>query len=308
MLVVDCNKKQFEYDIHSIVKAFFPEESVKVISPETAEQKKQEFDLAPVITIKFGPLIDEISFEEKEFFWEHTEHMEQYKNGFKGFLYQTLCELTIKKLPWGNLTGIRPTKIAMGMLEAGKTEGEISEYLRETHFLSEEKIDLCIEIAQREKTLLESIHYRDGYSLYIGIPFCPTTCLYCSFTSYPICTYRNRVDEYLDCVIKEMEFVAHAYKGKILDTVYIGGGTPTTLEAPQLERLLSKLKELFDFSSVLEFTVEAGRADSITREKLEVLKRYNVERISVNPQTMKDETLKIIGRQHTVDQVVEAFL
>ena len=308
MLVVDCNKKQFEYDIHSIVKAFFPEESVKVISPETAEQKKQEFDLAPVITIKFGPLIDEISFEEKEFFWEHTEHMEQYKNGFKGFLYQTLCELTIKKLPWGNLTGIRPTKIAMGMLEAGKTEGEIFEYLRETHFLSEEKIDLCIEIAQREKTLLESIHYRDGYSLYIGIPFCPTTCLYCSFTSYPICTYRNRVDEYLDCVIKEMEFVAQAYKGKILDTVYIGGGTPTTLEAPQLERLLSKLKELFDFSSVLEFTVEAGRADSITREKLEVLKRHNVERISVNPQTMKDETLKIIGRQHTVDQVVEAFL
>ena len=207
MLVVDCNKKQFEYDIHSIVKAFFPEESVKVISPETAEQKKQEFDLAPVITIKFGPLIDEISFEEKKFFWEHTEHTEQYKNGFKGFLYQTLCELTTKKLPWGNLTGIRPTKIAMGMLEAGKTEAEISEYLRETHFLSEEKIDLCIEIAQREKTLLESIHYRDGYSLYIGIPFCPTTCLYCSFTSYPICTYRNRVDEYLDCVIKIIVWV-----------------------------------------------------------------------------------------------------
>ena len=154
---------------------------------------------------------------------------------------------------------------------------------------------------------MSDVHYEGGYSLYIGIPFCPTTCLYCSFTSYPIAGYRKVVEDYIDCVIKEMEYVSEKYKHKILDSVYIGGGTPTTLEAGQLDRMISRLKELFDFSTVKEFTVEAGRADSITREKLKVLKKHGVSRISINPQTMKQETLQIIGRRHTVEQVIEAY-
>ena len=216
-------------------------------------------------------------------------------------------ESTGRELPWGNLTGIRPTKLAYAMLEEGKQDQEIIEELRNTHYVNQEKCELSIDIARRERELLSGIHYQGGYSLYIGIPFCPSTCLYCSFTSYPIAAHRQRVDQYIDCVIREMEFVSRQYGDKVLDTVYIGGGTPTTLEPEQLDRLLCNLKTLFDFSTVQEFTVEAGRADSITREKLEVLRRHGVGRISVNPQTMKQETLDIIGRGATVAQVLEAY-
>ena len=222
-------------------------------------------------------------------------------------IYQDLCDYTGKTLPWGNLTGIRPTKLAMGMLAEGKEDAEIVAWLKAAHAVSDEKAQLSLDIARREKAILDRLHYEDGYSLYIGIPFCPTTCLYCSFTSYPIAVWRKRVDEYLQALFQEIDFVAETYKNKILDTVYIGGGTPTTLEAAGLDRLLQYVRDKFDFRQVTEFTVEAGRADSITREKLDVLKKHSVTRISVNPQTMKDETLKYIGRQHTVAQVKDAF-
>ena len=222
-------------------------------------------------------------------------------------IYYDLCDYTGKTLPWGNLTGIRPTKLAMGMLAEGKADEEIIAWLKTTHAVSDEKAQLSLDIARREKEILDKIHYEDGYSIYIGIPFCPTTCLYCSFTSYPIAVWRKRVEEYLQALFLEIDFVAETYKNKILDTIYIGGGTPTTLEAAELDRLLQYVRDKFDFCQVSEFTVEAGRADSITRKKLYVLKKHGVTRISVNPQTMKDETLKYIGRQHTVAQVKDAF-
>ena len=181
------------------------------------------------------------------------------------------------------------------------------EYMQDTYFISEEKGELAIEIAKREKALLDTLHYEDGYSLYIGIPFCPTTCLYCSFTSYPIVSWKKRMGEYLSALEKEIDFVAESYGDKVLDSIYIGGGTPTTLEAEELERLLNKIKSSLDLSQLKEFTVEAGRSDSITPEKLKVLKENGVTRISVNPQTMKQETLDLIGRRHTVTQVKEAF-
>ena len=196
---------------------------------------------------------------------------------------------------------------AEGMLAEGKEDAEIVAWLKAAHAVSDEKAQLSLDIARREKAILDRLHYEDGYSLYIGIPFCPTTCLYCSFTSYPIAVWRKRVEEYLQALFQEIDFVAETYKNKILDTVYIGGGTPTTLEAAELDRLLQYVRNQFDFRQVTEFTVEAGRADSITREKLDVLKKRGVTRISVNPQTMKDETLRYIGRQHTVAQVKDAF-
>jgi len=310
MLAVKLNLANYEYDVHSLVKAFYPEETVKVITPETKEET------AEAVLEEAGSALLEIVLEEDGASvtcsgnlhdWKYAEGAERFKDGFKKFLYRVLCKETAKELPWGNLTGIRPTKIAYGMLEEGKTDAEISTFLKEAHYVSEEKIDLSIDIAKRERELLSDIHYEGGYSLYIGIPFCPTTCLYCSFTSYPIAGYRKLVEDYVDCVIKEMDYVSKKYAHKILDSVYIGGGTPTTLEAEQLDRLITALKEKFDFSTVKEFTVEAGRADSITREKLEVLKKHQVDRISINPQTMKQETLQIIGRRHTVEQVVEAY-
>ncbi len=310
MLAVKLNLANYEYDVHSLVKAFYPEETVKVITPETKAETAEE------VLKESGSALLEIDLMEDGagvtcagnlHEWNYTDTDVRFKDGFKKFLYRVLCKETGKELPWGNLTGIRPTKIAYGMLEEGKSDEEISDFLKESHYVSDEKIALSLDIAKRERELLSDIHYEGGYSLYIGIPFCPTTCLYCSFTSYPIAGYRKLVEDYVDCVIKEMDYVSKKYAHKILDSVYIGGGTPTTLEAEQLDRLITALKEKFDFSTVKEFTVEAGRADSITREKLEVLKKHQVDRISINPQTMKQETLQIIGRRHTVEQVVEAY-
>lgn len=320
MLVVDVNKEKYEYDIHSLVKAFYPEETVKVLTPMVAKDRREEWEkyiafvmemeedhaLIKVAETTENPELKE--FAGKCFAWELTTgDMAAKKNTLKQFLYKTLVQITGRTLPWGNLTGIRPTKIAMGLLEEGKSEKGIENFMMEEHFVSSKKALLSIDIAKREKELLSKIHYENGYSLYIGIPFCPTTCLYCSFTSNPICKWRDRVDEYIDCLIRELDYVKEDFSDKILDTVYIGGGTPTTLTDAQLDRLITAVKERLDLSHVKEFTVEAGRADSITEEKLLVLKKHGIDRISVNPQTMKDETLKLIGRQHTVAQVKDAF-
>ncbi len=327
MLVVTIDTERLEYDIHSLVKAFYPEETVKVLSPDTDAEKVATLEKEASIRIELQgnkPVLTIYENGKKSLETCGTETLQHRfyptkeqtvfkadgsldKNNIKAFVYQSLETYTQKSLPWGNLTGIRPTKIAMGMLEQGKQDEEIEAFMKDTHFVSDEKIKLSIDIAHREKDLLAPLHIRDGYSLYIGIPFCPTTCLYCSFTSYPICAYEKLVESYIDCVCKEMDAVAEMYKDKHLDTVYIGGGTPTTLSAEQLDRLITHLEQTFDLSGILEFTVEAGRADSITREKLQVLKRHDVTRISVNPQTMKDETLRLIGRRHTVDQVKAAY-
>lgn len=317
MLVITLNKTIYEYDIHAIVKAFYPEKNVKVVTPDTDPVKVHELTseqdaLQGSIAFLDDKILFTLELEKYEWNWramfaESDAFSPDYKDKFKGFLYESLCAHTGKTLPWGNMTGIRPTKIAMSMLSEGATEEEIVKYYQDKHFVSEEKALLSLDIAKREKKLLSNLHYENGYSLYIGIPFCPTTCLYCSFTSYPIAMHRKRVGDYIDCLIREMDYVKEVYADRILDTVYIGGGTPTTLEAEDLDRLITALKERFDFNTVQEFTVEAGRADSITREKLEVLHKHGVDRISVNPQTMNQCTLDVIGRRHTVEQVLEAY-
>ncbi len=298
MLLVKINEPKWEYDVHSLVKAFYPEETVKVSGDAEV----------PAIEIFCASDGASVRFAGKEAV-VHSWISEQQgrKNEFKKFFYQCLSAECGKQLPWGNLTGIRPTKIAMGMIEAGATKEEVFEVFEQEHFVSREKTQLAYDIAQRERQILSTLHYKYGYSLYIGIPFCPSTCLYCSFTSYPIAAYRKRVEEYIDCLIEEMKATAQIMEGKILDTVYIGGGTPTTLESEGLDRLITNLKEIFDFTTVQEFTVEAGRADSITKEKLQVLYRHGVSRISVNPQTMKEETLRSIGRAATAAQTIEAY-
>ncbi len=302
MYIVKMSKPKYEYETHALAKAFYPEEDVKVLSPESAVKDRAVRDAAPRLEIFFEENSVEIRGEAGKKYISSDG-----KEEFGAALYQYFSTLTGKKLPWGNLTGIRPTKIAMTMLEEGKSDPEILDFLRERHFVSEEKALLGIDIAEREKEILAPIDYENGYSLYIGIPFCPTTCLYCSFTSFPIVSWKKRVGDYLTALEREIDFTAEVYRNKKIDTIYIGGGTPTTLEPEELERLIGRLEEAFDLSCLKEFTVEAGRADSITAEKLAVLKAHGVTRISVNPQTMNDDTLRLIGRQHTVAQVKEAF-
>ena len=312
LIKVTVNQAGFEYDIHSLVKAFYPAGDVKVIvgeeeGPDAEETLQIHFtEEAVSITLVCGGNGTASFGGWKAGLPKRLERTE-VKNRLKKLIYEVLSQHTKKTLPWGTLTGIRPTKIPMSMLEEGRSDGDILKYMKDTYFISDEKGELSLQIAKREKALLEGLHYENGYSLYIGIPFCPTTCLYCSFTSFPIVSWKKKIGLYLDALGKEIEYVAETYRDKVLDTIYIGGGTPTTLEPEELTRLLSKIKNSFDLSNLREYTVEAGRADSITPEKLKVLKTFGVNRISVNPQTMKQETLDLIGRKHTVLQVKEAF-
>ena len=306
---VKVNIPSYEYDIHSLVKAFYPKAEVVV-------QVKENFDMeCPLkMDVQFTDgAVNVTTYENGETLHvgfcdlPDTLTRKEVKDRFKRLIYTSLSNYSQRELPWGTLTGIRPTKIPMAMLEEGASDEEIRSYMKETYYCSDEKIQLSTEIAKWEQKLLSTLDYKDGYSLYVGIPFCPSTCLYCSFTSYPLGVWKKRVDEYLDALCKELDYIAEELKDKVLNTVYIGGGTPTTLNAEQMDRLLTKIEENFDFSHVQEFTVEAGRPDSVTREKLEAIKKHKVDRISVNPQTMKDETLKIIGRHHTVQQTIEAY-
>ena len=288
MQVIYTGTDKYSYDIHSLYKAFYPEEEIRVLPGNKGDFPEKEKDISDK---------DEISFID----------VEKTKNELKKSIYEDLSNKTGKKLPWGNLTGIRPTRIVMNLMEEGKSDEEIVEYMKNVYCVSDEKIALSLSIAHREKEILKNIDYKNGYSLYIGIPFCPTTCLYCSFTSYPIGAFSGIVDDYLGCIEKEIDYVAENFKGKTLDTIYIGGGTPTTLEPHQIRRLLGYVKEKLDTSKVKELTVESGRPDSITRDKLIAMKEMGVTRISVNPQTMKDETLRLIGRRHNVAQLIDAF-
>ena len=306
---VKVNIPSYEYDIHSLVKAFYPKAEVSV-------QVKEQFETDCVLKLDVAftdGSVEVQTLENGESIYKdgaelpETLTRKDVKDRFKRLIYNALSDYSGRKLPWGTLTGIRPTKIPMAMLEEGASDEEIKTYMEETYYCSEEKIRLSTDIAKWERKLLEPIDYEDGYSLYVGIPFCPSTCLYCSFTSYPLVKWQKRVDEYLDALCKELDYIAEELKDKVLNSVYIGGGTPTTLSAEQMDRLLTKIEENFDFTHVQEFTVEAGRPDSVTREKLEAIKKHKVDRISVNPQTMKDETLKIIGRHHTVAQTVESY-
>ncbi len=307
MLAVKMNRLQFEYEIHSMVKAFYPEQTVKVFEEGTRELAS-DGDVPEIsIRIEDSVVLVQAGDRRGEFVPERPEDRIAVKNELKRLLYRLLAEYTHRQLPWGTLTGIRPAKLAMGMLEEGKDDGDVLAYMRDMYYCSDRKAQLALDIAKREQEILKAVHYERGYSLYIGIPFCPTTCLYCSFPSFPIAAWKKRVGDYLAALEKEMDFVKKACRDRILDSVYIGGGTPTTLEPEELRRLLAAVREKLDFSQVKEFTVEAGRADSITREKLRVMQEYGVTRISVNPQTMNQETLDFIGRRHTVEQVQEAF-
>ena len=186
---------------------------------------------------------------------------------FKDSLYKKLSEKTGKKLPWGYLTGVRPSKIAYTMLEEGATKEQIKKHFMDKHYASEDKAELALTVARKELDILTDMVYKTGYSLYIGIPFCPSICLYCSFSSYALGAYKDYVDNYVDALIKEIRFVAESMKGRRLDTVYMGGGTPTTLSAAQLDKVLTVVEEAFDLSRCRELTVEAGRPDSVTPDK-----------------------------------------
>lgn len=330
MIELVLNEERYENDIRALLMAFYHGEKIFVRKPEdSAAEEKTGRELAgrhrerpeerqaevcrslEAAYIENGlnlTLKDETDriLGQKHVADFPKDHKEG-KNCLKTALYELLCEVTGRTLPWGTLTGIRPTKLPMAYYDSGRSREEAAEYLRRTYKVSEEKIRLCTQVASNEKRILESIDGEHAFSLYVGIPFCPTICLYCSFSSYPLSVWEKEVDNYLEALFKEIRQVSQMVDKSCLTTVYMGGGTPTSLNAEQMDRLLYVLEENFDLGIAREFTIEAGRPDSINMDKLRVIKRHGIERISINPQTLNQKTLDVIGRRHTVKDVERAL-
>ncbi len=302
MIQIQCKETLYTYNLYHITKAFFPNAEIKQCVD--AEQE-------PLVRIELDDgscfLLDAKEFEENQ----KKEDAQEKKKIVTKMVYRFLSEKTGQEMAWGMLTGVRPTKLAMHQMENGMNEAQAKAFLQEVYYVSEKKARLAVDIACREKALLSKLDYLNGFSLYVGIPFCPSICSYCSFSSSPIDVWSPRMDDYLKALCIELHHIAKETEGKTLNTIYIGGGTPTTLTAKQLEKLLNVVDELFlneeRGAELLEYTVEAGRPDSITKEKLEVICSHPVTRISVNPQTMQQKTLDLVGRKHTVQAVKDIF-
>lgn len=223
-------------------------------------------------------------------------------------LYKAMKKATGISPKWGVITGIRPVKRVNAFLNEGKSKEEVYSLMESKYLCSREKCDIAYETAMTQKEILDKL---DGstFSLYISIPFCPTRCSYCSFVSQSIEGCMKLIPEYLDNLCKEIRYTGELVKkiGIKLDTVYFGGGTPTTLSAQELDLLMKTIKQSFDMSYVREYTVEAGRPDTITEDKLRTVKENGCTRISINPQTLNDNVLEAIGRKHTVKEFFKSF-
>lgn len=240
-----------------------------------------------------------------------------YRNLLKREMFSIFLEITGRRPLWGILQGIRPTKL---VYKSAKNLGAdlyhdsevVMRHMEEEYLVSKDKARLLLQIAQKEASHVFSFNPKvKNFSVYVGIPFCPSRCTYCSFTSNLLKQWESRMDDYLDALIYEIKEFFDALKEspvpRKISSLYIGGGTPTSLSAAQMDRLLEAIDRSISFDGISEITVEAGRPDTITKEKLEVLKHRNVDRISINPQTMNQKTLALIGRNHSVDQTREAM-
>ncbi len=266
---------------------------------------------------QFTTVTTRISFEGKRGEGEYIHKNDPEKtenqnmtNAVKTGFYRLFTQLFERTLPWGSQTGIRPALIALRELEKQGDEVKTLQALMEKYSISREKAELALEVALKEKELLKA-KPRRGISLYIGIPFCPTRCLYCSFVSLPLTKQKKNVEPYVEHLCREVEYVGNMIKEEkvTVDSIYIGGGTPTSLSAAQLESLFSAIGKNLPLEDIYEFTVEAGRADTITPEKLEVIKKHTPDnvRISINPQTLNNSVLEAIGRNHTAEDFERAF-
>ncbi len=306
------NRTEFDYDIRSLILAFYHGEKI------AASEEGAEF----LVRVAYRESSMRISLEQdgRTALWEDVplegegadafqdeDRKKSNRNNAKKALYRLMTQWTGRELPWGTMTGVRPTKIGMALYENGLDERAAEQIYRERYLVSGAKARLCARVAKKEYELLSALEPEREYSLYVGIPFCPSRCLYCSFPSNSIKTHADAVDPYLDALMREMDGAAEDCAGRTLTAVYIGGGTPTALSAGQLDRLLSGLAARFDLAKARELTVEAGRPDSLDEEKLRVLKQYPVSRISINPQTMNERTLRLIGREHDVRDVTRIY-
>lgn len=294
MTAIKIVNDKYKYEIYNIFHLFFKE--IEFINNEKWNYK---------ITINEKSLSIEDNLTSKTMFFE--EELTEKENVKKN-LFIFLNEKFKFELPWGTLVGIRPTKIALKLGLEGKTDDQIVQYFKKHSLTREDKARLCIEVAKAEENIVNK--EQNNISVYIGMPFCPTRCLYCSFISDTIQNCKDVVGSYLKALFYEIEKMSEYIrkKGYNIECVYFGGGTPTSVTDAQFEETVKRIYNGFiKGRNVKEFTIEAGRPDSITEKKLITMKKYGVQRISINPQTMNDKTLKLIGRAHTSQDTVCKF-
>ena len=301
---ITSNLEAYNSDIFDMMHIFMQNTELNDEKPYvTADIQKCS---GPALFIKFdiefeNETISKNSFIDYKNPNSSLEEKRYITRAIKKFLYEILSEYFNVKLPWGSLTGIRPTKVAYELLESGVDKYFLKEELIKNFYVREDKASLVEKTIKNQTSIIKNDKLID---VYINIPFCPSKCSYCSFISAEYAKVENIIPNYVDALIKEINAVKQLIikNTYIVRSIYIGGGTPTVLPVWALEKLLSELT-----FNVVEFTVECGRPDTITKEKLDVLQKYGVTRISINPQTFVDATLKRIGRKHTVKDVIEAY-
>lgn len=288
--------ERYQYELQMLIREFYP-----FITFHNGDGGMRLMVSEDAISFYYGDYSDHrMLCQEKRY------QGDVLKNRLKATVYDILSRYTGMAVPWGILTGVRPTKIAYAYLEEGLCEDELTQRLKTAYRVREDKARLMIGTARRERELLQD-HQGTDVSLYIGIPFCPSRCAYCSFVSYDYHQYEELMEDYVQALIQEMEQTAELFGNRRKRSLYMGGGTPTILSPVQMERILRTVDRLFSLDRFQEITIEGGRPDTITREKLEVMRAYGVQRLSINPQTMNQATLDMVGRRHSVEQIYEAF-
>lgn len=295
-----------DYETEKVIRIFLPFEKINI---SHKKEKGDNTSVCEIVSDKSGVF----SRAEVNLFGKTVCESEYVQGDEKSrelavtrCLYKCLSTITGYKSDWGILTGIRPAKLFSSFLKNG--EKSARERFKKEYLISDNKISLCSRTAKSEKRIVD-LSRPESFSLYVSIPFCPSRCSYCSFVSHSVQNAKEIIPDYLRLLETELKTTGQKVTdlGLRLETVYVGGGTPTVITADQLERLLYVIKEHFDFSSVREFTVEAGRPDTVDTSKLKVIKSAGVTRISINPQTMNDNVLENIGRRHNAKQMKEAF-
>lgn len=293
----------FHFELENLTRLFFPNEKITVIRDFSEPQPPYIYtEVSDKITIS----VNIGSFNKSE---TAVKKLTDDDNELVSaqLLYKLLCDFTELTQPWGILTGVRPVKLLRRLAEESSEEQAVKKFEKD-FFVSNEKIALSRETEHNERKILE-LSKPESFSLYVGIPFCPSRCSYCSFVMASIERAEKLIEPYTKLLCEEIKRTAEIANklGLRLETVYFGGGTPTTLSAEQLDTVLRTVNNSFDMSTCREFTVEAGRPDTIDIAKLLALKENKVDRISINPQTVNDEVLKTIGRKHTAQQFFDAF-
>lgn len=289
----------FVYDMKNICTVFFPYEKIR----ENGEE-----DIVIITEMRDNDMIVDAKVYEKALKKVHTYRQdEDMATAMSVLLYSVLSELLGIKYPWGILFGVRPAKLMHRFADEYGVDGA-RKYFIDNFLVEPKKADLAIEVMEHENKSI-ALSAENSFSLYVSIPFCPTRCSYCSFVSHSIERAKELMQPYVELLCRELERVGEIAKslGLRLETIYFGGGTPTTLSAAQLEMLFKAIEKSFDLSVLREYTVEAGRPDTVTKEKLLALKSAGVSRISINPQSFNDAVLEEIGRRHTSQQTIDAF-